>query len=58
MSNDGSGQDATKIICRIVYDTGIPWHVLTDENLTPPDVLECLIEIAVKTGRGKCPWLR
>ena len=57
MSNDNSGQNATKIICRIIYDTGIPWHVLTDEDLTPPDVLEHLIGIA-KTGRGKCPWLK
>ena len=56
--NDSSDQNATKIICRIVYDTGIPWHVLTDKDLTPPDVLDHLIEIAAKPKRGGCPWLK
>ena len=56
-TNNEGGQNSTKAVCRIIYDTGIPWHILTDEELTPPDVLRHLIEIS-KTGRGRCPWLK
>ena len=50
-------QASTALICRIIYDTGIPWHVLTDEELTPRDVLAHLIDIAKTRPKG-CPWLR